>query len=147
MVKKRRLPIMSGHSSLTRRALLASTLGLALPAAAFAQCPTADSVGKQMQEVFKRPIEVKKVSPAPVKGLCEVQVSFQGRPNVLYTDATGAYFVTGHLIDAKSGQDLTEETLGALSSLSQDDLKKIDTLVAMTVGTKGKPVYFVTDPL
>ena len=104
-------------------------------------------VGKEIQDVFKRPIEVKKVSPSPVKGLCEVQVSFQGQPNILYTDTTGAHFVIGHLIEAESGKDLTEETLSALNSLSPEDLKKVDALVAMTVGTKGKAVYFVTDPM
>jgi thiol:disulfide interchange protein DsbC len=138
---------MFEHPLIPRRALLASALGLALPAAAFAQCPTADLVGKQLQDVFKRPIEVKKVSPAAVKGLCEVQVSFQGRPNVLYVDATGAHFVTGHIIEAASAKDLTEETIGALSSLSSEDLKKVDALVALSVGTKGPKVYFVTDPL
>jgi protein-disulfide isomerase len=137
---------MPAHSLVPRRALLASALGLALPAAAFAQCPSAEQVGKTIQEVFKRPIEVKKVAPAALKGLCEVQVSFQGRPNVLYTDTAGAYFVTGHLIDAANGKALTEETLSALNSLSPEDLKKVDSLVAMTVGAKGKPVYFVTDP-
>jgi thiol:disulfide interchange protein DsbC len=137
---------MLAHPLVPRRALLASALGLALPASAFAQCPSADQVGKTIQEVFKRPIEVKKVTPATLKGLCEVQVSFQGRPNVLYTDTSGAYFVTGHLIEAASGKDLTEETLSALNSLTPEDLKKIDSLVAMTVGAKGKPVYFVTDP-
>ena len=58
--------------------------------------------GQAVESVFKRPIEVKKVSPATVKGLCEIQVSFQGRPSILYADVTGAYFVTGHLIDAES---------------------------------------------
>ena len=138
---------MFEHPLFSRRALLASALGLALPAAAFAQCPTAELVGKELQDVFKRPIEVKKVSPAPIKGLCEVQVSFQGRANVLYTDSTGAYFVTGHIIEAASARDLTEETIGALSSLSPEDLKKVDALVALSVGTKGPTVFFVTDPL
>lgn len=138
---------MFEHLLFPRRALLASALGLALPAAAFAQCPTADQVGKRLQDVFKRPIEVKKVSPAPVKGLCEVQVSFQGRANVLYADVTGAYFVTGHIIEAASARDLTEETLSALSSLSPEDMKKVDALVAISVGTKGPKVYFATDPL
>jgi thiol:disulfide interchange protein DsbC len=137
---------MPVHPLVPRSALLASALGLALPAMAFAQCPTADQVAGTLQEVFKRPIEVKKVAPSPLKGLCEVQVSFQGRPNMLYTDAAGAYFVTGHLIETASGKDLTEETLSALNTLSPEDLKKIDSLVAMTVGAKGKPVYFVTDP-
>jgi thiol:disulfide interchange protein DsbC len=137
---------MPVHPLVPRRALLASALGLALPAAAFAQCPSTDQVGKTIQEVFKRPIDVKRVTPAALKGLCEVQVSFQGRPNVLYTDASGAYFVTGHIIDAASGKDLTEETLSVLNSLSTEDMKKVDSLVAMTVGAKGKPVYFVTDP-
>ena len=104
-------------------------------------------MGKEIQDVFKRPIEVKKVSPAPLKGLCEVQVSFQGQPSILYTDATGAYFVIGPLIEAASGKDLTEETISALKSLSPEDMKKVDALVAMTVGTKGPAVYFVTDPL
>jgi len=138
---------MAAHLHITRRALLASALGLALPAAAFAQCPTAELVGKELQDVFKRPIEVKKVSAAPLKGLCEVQVSFQGRPNILYTDTSGAYFVTGHLIEAASARDLTEEAIGALNSLSPEDVKKADALVAMTLGTKGPAVYFVTDPM
>ena len=138
---------MFEHPLFPRRALLASALGLALPAAAFAQCPTAELVGKELQDVFKRPIEVKKVSPAVVKGLCEVQISFQGRANVLYVDTTGAHLVTGHVIEAASGRDLTEETIGALSSLSPEDLKKVDALVALSVGTKGPKVYFATDPL
>jgi len=138
---------MFEHHLYLRRALLASTLGLALPAAAFAQCPAADLLGKEIQEVFKRPIDVKKVSPAPVKGLCEIQVSFQGQPSVLYTDPTGAYFVIGNLIEVAGGKNLTEETLSSLKIISPEDLKKIDALVAMTVGTKGPAVYFVTDPL
>lgn len=137
---------MSPRASATRRLLLAPALALALPTAAFAQCPTADAVARTIQEVFKRPIEVRKVSPSPMKGLCEIQVSFQGRPNILYSDASGAHFVTGHLIDTSDGRDLTEETLSALNSLSPEDLKRLDALVAMTLGTKGKPVYFVTDP-
>ncbi len=138
---------MPAHLLTTRRVMLASALGLALPAAAFAQCPTADQVGKTIKKVFKNPaIEVRKVSPAALKGLCEVQVSFQGRPNVLYVDTAGTLFVTGHIIDTVSGTDLTEETLSALNSLSSEDMKRVDSLVAMTVGTRGKPVYFVTDP-
>ena len=137
---------MPVHPLVPRRALLASALWLALPASAVAQCPSADQAGKTIQEVFKRPIDVKKITPAALKGLCEVQVSFQGRPNVLYTDSSGAYFVTGHIIEAASGKDLTEETLSALNSLSTEDMKKVESLVAMTVGAKGKPVYFVTDP-
>jgi len=138
---------MSVRNHVPRRALLASALGLALPVAAFAQCPTADLVSKEIQEVFKRPIEVKKVSPAPLKGLCEVQVSFQGQPSILYTDAAGAYFIIGPMIDAANGKNLTEETISALKSLSPEDMKKVDALVALNVGTKGPAVYFVTDPL
>lgn len=138
---------MSPRTRSSRHALLALVPALAIPVAAQAQCPAPEAVSASIQQVFKRPgIEVTKVSPAQLKGLCEVQVSFQGRPNVLYTDATGAYFITGHLIDAKGGTDLTEETISALTKISPEELKKVDALVAMTVGTKGVPVYFVTDP-
>ena len=139
---------MLDHVPSPRRALLATALGLVLPAAALAQCPPADQVDKTIKKVFKNPaIEARKVSPAPFKGLCEIQVTFQGRPNVLYTDTAGAHFVTGHLIEVARGRDLTEETIGALSSLSAEEMKKVDAFVAMTVGTKGPAVYFVTDPL
>lgn len=139
---------MPARRKFPRCAILAPALSLALPAAALAQCPSADQVAKTIQEVFKRPgIEVKGIAPAPLKGLCEVQVGFQGRPNVLYIDVTGTYFVTGHLIDTKSGRDLTEETLSALNTLAPEEMKKVDALVAMTVGTKGPAVYFVTDPM
>jgi len=138
---------MSVRNHVPRRALLASALGLALPVAAFAQCPPADLVGKQIEEVFKRQIDVKKVAPAPLKGLCEVQVSFQGQPSILYTDATGAYFVIGPLIEAASGRNLTEEAVSALKSISPEDMKKVDALVALNIGTKGPAVYFITDPL
>jgi len=138
---------MSACIHVTRRALLASALALALPAAAFAQCPAPDAVGKKLQDVFKRQIEVKKITPAEVKGLCAVQVSFQGQPSILYTDVKGAYFVIGPLVEAASGRNLTEETLSVLKSLSAEEMKKVDALVAMTVGNKGPRVYFVTDPL
>lgn len=139
---------MSKHRTTARRALLALLPALAVPAAAQAQCPSTEQVSGSIQDVFKRPgIEVRKVTPAAAKGLCEVVVSFQGKPNVLYVDAAGGHFVTGHLIDVKSGRDLTEETLSALNSLSPEEMKKVEALVAMTVGTKGPAVYFVTDPM
>ncbi|HEY6000291.1 MAG TPA: disulfide isomerase DsbC N-terminal domain-containing protein [bacterium] len=130
-----------------RRTLIALLPALAMPAVAAAQCPSAEQVNANILEVFKRPgIEVRKVSPSPAKGLCEVIVYFQGKPNALYVDAAGGFFVTGHLIDVKNGRDVTEETLSALNSLSPEDMKKVEGLVAMTVGTKGPVVYFVTDP-
>ncbi len=138
---------MSLSARTSRRALFALLPALAIPVAAGAECPAPETVNATIQEVFKRPgIEVRKVSPAALQGLCEIQVSFQGRPNILYTDASGAYFLTGHLIDTKGGKDLTDESLSALNAISPDEMKKVEALVAMTVGTKGKPVYFVTDP-
>ena len=138
---------MAARRLLVRCALLASTLVLALPAAMFAQCPTADQAGRKIRAIYKRQIEVTQVNPTGLKGICEVRVSFEGRPNVIYTDTTGAYLLTGHLFETASAKDLTEETICALSSLSSEDLKKVAALVAMNIGTKGPTVYFVTDPL
>lgn len=139
---------MSKRHPGARRALLALLPALAVPAAAAAQCPPADQVSGSIQAVFKRPgIEVTSVTPAAAKGLCEVVITFQGKPNVLYTDATGGYFVTGHLIDVKTGRDLTDETVSALNKLSAEEMKKVEALVALTLGTKGPEVYFVTDPM
>jgi hypothetical protein len=128
-----------------RRVLLAPALALA-PCTRIAQRCHRGRWAKTIQEVFKRPIEVKKVVPSALKGLCESRSASRARPNILYTDATGAHFVTGHLIDAANGKDLTEEALSVLNSLSPEDMKRLDALVAISLGTKGKPVYFVTDP-
>jgi thiol:disulfide interchange protein DsbC len=132
-------------------ALLALVPALAFPLAAAAQCPPADQVGAAIQRVFKPPverkIEVKKVVPTPMKGLCEVQVSVQGRPNLLYTDATGAYFVSGHLFDMASGKDLSEESLAVLNAFTPAEMERASALTALTLGTKGPVVYFVTDPM
>lgn len=147
---------MSVRTHVSRHALFVSVLGLALPAAAYAQCPSTDQVGKTIQEVFKRPgIEVKRVKPAAIKGLCEIHLVFQKKGSMLYTDATGAYFIAnGVMIDTKSSKNLTEESLAslneeleALNALSPEEMKKVDGLVAMTLGTKGPAVYFVTDPM
>jgi thiol:disulfide interchange protein DsbC len=129
-----------------RRILCALAPVLALPAAVYAQCPSAEEVGKTIQQVFKRPIEVKKVTPSPLKEVCEVQVSFQGRANILYISASGSYFMTGHLIDTKSGKDLTEDSLSAINAFSPADMQKAASLAALSLGTKGKTVYFATDP-
>ena len=126
-------------------ALLSPAL-LLLPAAAAAQCPTPEAAGAAIQRVFDKPIEVRKVTPSRMKGLCEVQVTFQGRANLLYVDAGGEYFLTGHLIDVKSGKDLTEETLVALNSFGEAELQKLTPLTAYTLGKGEKVLYFVTDP-
>jgi thiol:disulfide interchange protein DsbC len=138
---------MSSRSRAAHRVFLALAPALALPAVSLAQCPPVEQVGKQIQETFKRPIEVKKVTPSPLKGLCEIQVQFQGRANILYTDATGEFFVTGHVIDAKNGKDLTDESLAVMNSFTPAEMQKVASLAAITLGKGEKVVYFVTDPM
>src|SRR5258708_6216389 len=62
------------------------------------------------------------VQATPVPGIFEVR--FQGRegPQIVYTDAQGAYFFTGHLIDAMRDQDLTEERLLKLTAVEFNSL-------------------------
>ena len=117
---------------------------LAGPAAAADACPTAGEVEKTISRVFKRDISVTAVVPSRLEGFCEVQVSFQGRPNILYTDGSGAYLLTGRLIDAKAGVDLTEESLAALNAFSAEEMKKVATLATITLGSTGDlPVWLV----
>lgn len=129
-----------------RRALVALLPSLALPAAAFGQCPPVEQTAETMKRVFKTPVEVKRISPSPVKGLCEIRFVVQGQPNILYTDPAGGYFLYGQVLEAASGKNLTREALDVLTALSADDLKRLEALTAITVGAAGTPVYFVTDP-
>ena len=128
-------------------ALVALLPALGGPAAAAGGCPSAGDVAKNIKQVFKRDIGVTAVTPSPLKGICEIQVTFQGRPNILYSDAAGAFFLTGHLIDAKVGTDLTEESLAAINAFTAEDMEKVASLGTLTLGTKGPVVYFATDPM
>lgn len=120
---------------------LVISFGLALA------CPTVEQVQEGIKKVFNQNFEVKKVQPSKeLPGICEAHVIVQERYNILYVDQTGKYFFAGNLIEVSTGKNLTQEASQELNKLTADDVKKLASLTAFTVGKKGPEVYFVTDP-
>ena len=106
--------------------------------------------GHDFAATFREGIVVKEVGAGPFDGLCEVVISFNGRNDILYSDLTGRYFVTGRsvgIVDTKTKANLTRARLNEFNRFTPEDMAKVDSLAALSVGRKGPVVYFVTDPM
>ncbi len=128
--------------------LLALTVGWLIPsfAGAAALCPTIEEVSKAFEEVTKIQGDVLKVKKSPIPGICEVGLMVNGRKSILYIDSKSKYFLIGHVIDIKSGFDLTQQAMVDLNRLNPEEMRKLDSLTVFSIGHSGKTLYFVTDP-
>ncbi len=127
--------------------LITVFLGLAFaPPRLLAQCPPQHKVETGIQIVTKRKLEIVSIKPSPAPGLCQVVIKMKGRKRILYTDATGDFFVFGQIINAKNGKNLTREASQELNRFGPDELAKLDKLTAFSLGKADKTLYFVTDP-
>ena len=90
-------------------------------------------------------IKVDGVQATPVAGVFEVR--FQGRdgPQIIYSDAQGAYFFTGHLFDVARNEDLTEERLLKLTAI---DFKSLPLELAVKIqrGNGKRLLAMFSDP-
>lgn len=85
--------------------------------------------------------QIERVQASEIPGLYEVMI---GR-NPAYTDATGRYFVFGHLFDLQTQRDLTAERLAAQQRVAFADLPLSDAI--QTVRGAGERVLAVfSDP-
>jgi thiol:disulfide interchange protein DsbC len=122
-----------------RKLLLVLTAFLALPAFA------GEAEIRQMVESKLPGVKVQSIQLAPLPGLFEVQFQTREGPQIIYTDENGAYIVTGSMIDAKSGRDLTQERLTKLSAIDFDKLP-LDLAVKIQRGNGRRVLAMFTDP-
>jgi thiol:disulfide interchange protein DsbC len=85
------------------------------------------------------------VQATPIPGIFEVR--FQGRdgPQIVYSDAQGSYFLTGHLIDVARNTDLTEERLKKLTAIEFSSLP-LDLALKIQRGSGKRLLAMFTDP-
>jgi thiol:disulfide interchange protein DsbC len=125
--------------------MLSVSCFLAGPGGASAQCPAPDKIQGSLKKLFPN-VELGKIQPSEIKGVCQVQVKMGAQIRLLYVDGSGDFFLAGNLIEAKSGRNLTMETTQLLNRLGADDLRQLDALTAFTLGQGDKFLYFITDP-
>lgn len=128
-------------------AVLVGLVCLLLPAAGnAAACPAEDVIVANLENTFRKKVEVKNVQSAAVEGLCEVIVSLQGKSSLIYTDSSGRYLINGQIYDSETRKDLSRAALAAYNRFTPAEMEKLASLTALTVGESGPVVYFVTDP-
>jgi len=88
---------------------------------------------------------VEGVQATPVPGIFEVRIVGREGPHIIYSDAQGAYFFTGHLIDALKDQDLTEERLQKLTAVEFNSLP-LDLAVKIQRGSGRRSLAVFSDP-
>ncbi|PXF55643.1 MAG: hypothetical protein C4B58_14780 [Deltaproteobacteria bacterium] len=111
-----------------------------------ATCPSKETIQQKVVETFKQNINVIKIQPSAVPGLCEVQVNFKGQNRILYTDQKSEFLITGAIFRSSDGTNITKEAIADLNRFSDSEIKRLEDLTVFTIGSKGEIVYFVTDP-
>ena len=127
-----------------------SLLALVLCSPAAAQeeavCPDMETMQKVVNNTFSRPLKVEKIEQGPIEGLCSIQVKVGSQHRMIYTDSSGAYIVLGEIYNAEDGKNLTKAAVTELNRFLPEELQKLSSLAAFSVGDKGPVVYLVTDP-
>jgi thiol:disulfide interchange protein DsbC len=100
----------------------------------------AESLEKRLKDLYPA-TQIERVQTSEISGLYEVMMG----KNSAYTDATGRYFVFGHLYDMKTQRDLTAERMDKQQRINFAQLPLDDAI--KTVRGKGERVLVVfSDP-
>lgn len=119
---------------------------LVLAAAFFSLPALADEAQiRQAIEAKLGGAKVDDIQPTPIGGIFEVRFQSRDGPQIIYTDAAGSYIFTGHLIDAKSDRDLTEDRLQKLTSIEFKSLP-LDMAVKIQRGNGKRAIAMFSDP-
>ena len=128
--------------SRVRTAVLVGLLGVTIagPCAAQTSTPTAASTAERLQTLYPA-TRFGAVHATPWPGVFEVVM---GR-NLAYVDATGQYFLFGHLYDMKAQRDLTAERQDGLARIDFARLPLNDALKEVR-GTGARVLAIFSDP-
>lgn len=125
---------------MTIRMFLAACLLAALPAAQADEAKIRQAIESKLGGA-----KVDGVLPTPVGGIFEVRFQSRDGPQIIYTDAQGAYIFTGSLIDAKNDRNLTEERMTKLTAVEWSQLP-LDLAIKVQRGNGKRAVAMFTDP-
>ncbi len=127
--------------------LLTALFMALIPMAASAGCPPKARLAQDLEKTFNKKLEVVKVENSEMPGICQIQVRLQGQNRLVYTDPKGKYFIAGQIFRISDRSNITKETIMELNRFTKAELKRLDELVAFSIGSGDKVFYFVTDPM
>jgi thiol:disulfide interchange protein DsbC len=124
------------------------TMRILLPILLLAMLPPAQADEAKIRPAIEAKLggtKVDGVLATPVPGIFEVRFQSREGPQIIYTDAQGAYIFTGSLIDARSDRNLTEERLTKLTAIEWGQLP-LDLAIKVQRGNGKRAVAMFTDP-
>ncbi len=90
-------------------------------------------------------VKVEGIQATPIAGIFEVRFQSDEGPQIIYSDAQGAYLFMGELIDIKAGRNLTEERLRKLTAIEFSALP-LELALKIQRGNGKRVVAMFTDP-
>jgi thiol:disulfide interchange protein DsbC len=121
--------------------LIAMVLWLGIGGARAMADPVSDKLRVTLQARLGAGATVKGVAPSPIPGLYEVNLGSQ----MMYSDATGNYVLTGDLIDTRSRTNVSEQRLAELNKIKFADLPLGDA-VKVVKGDGSRKIAVFSDP-
>lgn len=120
---------------------ISSAYAFAPPSSKETECAKCHQLSKkEAATIFKNlnpGIETLDVQLAPVRGLWQVPVKFNGKILILYLDFSKKHIISGSVIDAKTKQDITSAEAQRLSlKYNKVDVSKIPLKDALVMGDK-----------
>jgi thiol:disulfide interchange protein DsbC len=105
----------------------------------------ADAVTDKLKETLKvrlgSDVDVRDVVKTPIPGIYEVDTADQ----IIYSDATGDYVLTGDMMDLKSRVNLTEARVSKLNKIDFSKLP-LEDAVKMVKGNGSRKIAVFSDP-
>lgn len=123
--------------------LPAATAAVILAAATGAQANEAQI--RRVLEPKLGPNAIEGVAPAPIPSLWEVRLRTSSGPQIVYTDATGAYLIQGSIFELRTGRDLTEERFRKITAIKFESLP-LDQAVKIQRGNGRRLLAMFSDP-
>lgn len=117
-----------------------------LSALAFASCALANEAHiRRVLEAKMGGARIEGIRPAPIPGLFEVRYRSAEGVQILYTDAMATYVIDGHIIEMRTGRDLTQERSRKLNAIKFDSLP-LDLAVKVQRGSGKRVLAMFSDP-
>lgn len=117
----------------------------ALLAAAFAAAADEAAVRRLVQDKLRGGGQLESVQKAPFGDLYEVVLRAPDGPQIFYVDSRATVIITGSVIDAKSGRNLTEERQRKLSQVKWESLP-LQWAITTVRGSGRRKIAILSDP-
>lgn len=117
----------------------------ALLAAAYTAAADEAAVRRLIEQKLRGGGQLESVQKAPFADLYEVVLRAPDGPQIFYVDSRATVIITGSVIDAKSGRNLTEERQRKLDAIKWDSLP-LQWAITTVRGSGRRKIAILSDP-